>query len=57
MRIADHLTNEQKQQLNKTAPRTKKIRGNPTKERIDWEELMGMHMDRYTRKNGAWRRR
>lgn len=70
MRIADHLSKEQKQQLNKLCKSTstggfvnpvkKKIGGNIDYQHLsrkDIEELMGMNRDRYTRRNGAWRRK
>lgn len=61
MRFEDHLSKEQKQQVRKiqnstTKPKTKQKK----KERFsrkDLEELMGMHMDTYTRRNGAVRRK
>jgi hypothetical protein len=55
MRIADHLTKEQKQQMN----RMKSTRQKPPKlmNKKDWEELMGKNRDIYVRKNGALRRK
>ncbi|SDM17674.1 hypothetical protein [Bacillus sp. OK048] len=52
MRIEDHLTKEQKQQLEKLK--------SPNKEKLstkDIEELMGTRRDRYERRNGAVRRK
>jgi hypothetical protein len=49
MKIADHLSKEQKQKLNKM--RNKKF------SRRELEDLMGMKRDTYKRHNGAWRRK
>jgi hypothetical protein len=52
MRIEDHLTKEQKQQLEQMkSPRKKK------EEKVNWKEIMGMNRDTYTRRNGAVRRK
>jgi hypothetical protein len=56
MKLADHLTDEQKKQLRVKSPKNKKR----NKEKLttkDIEELMGMNRDRYERRNGAWRRK
>jgi hypothetical protein len=50
MKVADHLSKEQKQKLNKLG-KSEKL------SRRDLEELMGKHMDIYTRRNGAVRRK
>lgn len=55
MKITDHLTDKQKLKLKDIAVNKRK-----RKERLkqkDLEELMGMNRDRYTRKNGAVRRK
>lgn len=66
MKIVDFLSKEQKQQLNKMAadnkqkPITKRKIKPKKQEQLsqkDIEELMGMHMDTYTRRNGAVRRK
>jgi hypothetical protein len=52
MRIADQIPDKQKQQLEKMK--------SPKKEKLstkDIEELMGVHQDTYTRRNGAVRRK
>lgn len=55
MGIADHLTKEQKQQLNRIGYRKEK----PLNEmsRIDWEEIMGKNRDTYKRVREAVRRK
>jgi hypothetical protein len=66
MRIADHLSKEQKQQLSKITPKKKrkaKVQSKPKpkkKENLsfrDIEELMGTRRDTYERRNGAVRRK
>jgi hypothetical protein len=66
MRIADHLSKEQKQQLSKMTPKKKrkaKVQSKPKpnkKENLsfrDIEELMGTRRDTYERRNGAVRKR
>jgi hypothetical protein len=64
MRIADHLSKEQKQQLSKVTPKNKrkvKVQSKPKKKENlsfrDIEELMGTRRDTYERRNGAMRRR
>jgi hypothetical protein len=61
MRFEDHLTKEQKQQLRNIQHSTTKSKTKQKKKecfsRKDLEELMGLHMDTYTRRNGAWRRK
>jgi hypothetical protein len=62
MRIADHLSKEQKQQLNKMVskqkPRKAKVQLNPkpkNQEKVDWEDLMGSKNRGLRRKKGgAW---
>jgi hypothetical protein len=52
MKIADHLSDKQKQQLEQMkSPKKKK------QEKVNWKEIMGMNRDRYTRRNGAVRRK
>jgi hypothetical protein len=59
MRIADHLSKEQKQQLSKIQTPKKKRKAKPKpkkKENLsfrDIEELMGTRRDTYERRNGA----
>jgi hypothetical protein len=60
MRIADHLSKEQKQQLSKVTPKNKrkvKVQSKPKKKENlsfrDIEELMGTRRDTYERRNGA----
>jgi len=50
MRIGDRLSKEQKQQLNQLV-KSEKL------SRRELENLMGMYMDTYVRRNGAVRRR
>jgi hypothetical protein len=62
MRIADHLSKEQKQQLSKITPKKKrKTKPKPKKKENlsfrDIEELMGTRRDTYERRNGAVRRK
>lgn len=62
MRIGDHLSKEQKQQLNKLAtdhkqkPKTKSKKLENLSFR-DWEDIMGTRRDTFERKNGAMRRK
>lgn len=51
MKVAEHWSKEQKKQLNKVKSPQKKF------SKRELEELMGMHMDIYERKNGAIRRK
>ncbi|SMQ75930.1 hypothetical protein SAMN05444673_2572 [Bacillus sp. OV166] len=59
MRIADHLSKEQKQQLNKmrSSPKKKSRKKEEHLSQKDWEVLMGMNRDTYKRVNGAVRRK
>jgi hypothetical protein len=65
MKLADHLSKEQKQQLRKKyKPTTKSLTNSKTKQkkqehlsRRDWEDIMGVHRDTYERRNGAVRRK
>lgn len=65
MKIAGHLTKEQKRQLNKMASpkkkRKKKRMPKPKNEEKlsfrEWENIMGIHRDIYIRHNGAVRRK
>jgi hypothetical protein len=47
MRIADHLSEKEKQQL-------KKVK---SPEKVNWKEIMGMDRDTYKRVRGAVRRK
>jgi hypothetical protein len=55
MRIADCLTKEQKQQLNRMGARREKPPNEMT--RKDWEEIMGKNRDTYKRVHGKIKRR
>lgn len=55
MKIAECLTKDQKQQLNRMRSRREKPPNEMTKR--EWEELMGQNMDTYKRVRGAVRRR
>jgi hypothetical protein len=60
MRIADHLSKEQKQRLNKIAAPNKNRKHKKKVEQLsrrDWEDIMGVNRDTYTRRNGAVRRK
>ncbi|OCA84496.1 hypothetical protein A8F94_17535 [Bacillus sp. FJAT-27225] len=64
MRVADHLTSEQKQQLNRMAvpknkgrPRESVKKPKKKQECVNWPEIMGMNRDTYRRVNGAVRRK
>lgn len=62
MKIADHLSKEQKQKLNKVKSPKKKTSKpkQKKKEKLsfrDIEELMGTRRDTYERRNGAVRRK
>lgn len=50
MKLGERLSKEQKQQL-KELCKEEKI------SRKEWEEIMGVHMDTYVRRNGAVRRK
>jgi hypothetical protein len=53
MKIAEHLSDEQKQQLKNLKSPKKKHK----QEKVNWKEIMGMNRDVYTRRNGAVRRK
>lgn len=55
MKLEDHLSKESKQTLNKVKSPKKKKKRKP--EKVNWEEIMGMNRDTYTRRNGAIRRK
>jgi hypothetical protein len=60
MKIADHLSKEQKQKLSKITPKKKRKAKPKKKENLsfrDIEELMGTRRDTYERRNGAVRRK
>jgi hypothetical protein len=58
MRIADHLSEKEKQQLKKVkSPKKKSKKKKENLSFKDWEEIMGMNRDTYERKNGAVRRK
>jgi hypothetical protein len=48
MRIEDHLTKQQKQQLDKLKDK---------EEKVNWPEIMGMNRDTYKRVSGSVRRK
>jgi hypothetical protein len=52
MKIADHLSTEQKQQLdNMNTP--KKKRKKKKEEKVNWIDIMGMNRDRFGRGRGG----
>lgn len=55
MKIAECLTKEEKQQLNRLRSRREKPPNEMT--RKDWEEIMGKNMDTYKRVRGAVRKK
>lgn len=60
MKIADRIPKEQKQQLEKLKSPKKKKRKKKKKENLsfkDWQDIMGMNRDIYSRHNGAMRRK
>lgn len=57
MKIADHLSKEQKQKLNKVKSPKKKKKKKEILSFRDIEELMGTRRDTYERRNGAVRRK
>lgn len=57
MRIADMLPEEQKKQLNQNHRHKKEKKTKKKLTQKELEELMGMNMDIYERRNGAIRRK
>jgi len=58
MKIADHLSKEQKQKLDKVkSPKKKRKKKKEILSFRDIEELMGTRRDTYERRNGAVRRK
>lgn len=62
MKVADLISRETKQQINRIASSKKKHKKKKHKSREqlsirDIENLMGMHMDTYERRRGALRRK
>jgi hypothetical protein len=60
MRFEDHLSREQRQQLNKMRPKPAKRKSKRKQEHLsrrEWEDIMGVHRDTYERRNGAVRRK
>jgi hypothetical protein len=72
MKLIDHLSKEQIKQLNDVKSPKKAFNEDDVyrefnvpgylvhelkKEKVNWEEIMGMNRDIYTRKNGAVRRK
>jgi hypothetical protein len=63
MRFADHLSKEQKQQLNKLGKLPEKnLQKTKQKKKENlsfrgWEDIMGTRRDTYERRNGAVRRK
>lgn len=55
MRIVDHLTEKEKQQLNDLKSPKKKRK--KKQEKVNWKEIMGMDRDIYKRVRGAVRRK
>jgi hypothetical protein len=56
MRIEDHLSKEQKQQLNNIGKKKKQKRKRK-QAKVNWKEIMGVYRDTYERRNGAVRRK
>ena len=50
MKFADHVSPEQKKQLNK-------VKSPKKEEKVNWVEIMGMNRDTYKRHKGAVRRK
>ncbi|MED3563456.1 hypothetical protein [Bacillus xiapuensis] len=60
MKLIDQLSKEQIRQLNKLKeqlPKKKQKKKKREQEKVNWEDLMGMNRDIYTRRNGAVRRK
>lgn len=57
MKFADHLSKEQKKQLDNINTPKKKQQKKKKEEKVNWHEIMGMNRDRYGRRNGAVRRK
>jgi predicted DNA-binding antitoxin AbrB/MazE fold protein len=59
VRIVVHLSKEQREQLDNLKSPGNKIKKKCERRlrRRDWEEIMVLNMDTYTRRNGAIRRR
>lgn len=55
IKLAEHLSKEQKQELYRLQSKQKKPPNEMT--RRDWEEIMGKNRDTYKRVNGAVRKR
>ncbi|WP_139193030.1 hypothetical protein [Anaerobacillus alkalilacustris] len=61
MKLSDHLSNEQRDQMNsmrKSKPKPQQPKPKKKKEKVNWADLMGMNRDRFCRgKGGAMRRK
>lgn len=57
MRLADHLSEEDKKKLTNSKPRKKTKRRVNKMSQKDWEEVMGVNRDTFKRHKGAIRRR
>jgi hypothetical protein len=58
MKIADHLSKDTKQKLNKVkSPKKKRKKKQEHLSFRDWEDIMGTRRDTYERRNGAVRRK
>jgi hypothetical protein len=63
MKIEDHLSKEQKQQLKKMVDsssknkKSKPKKKKPKQEKVNWKEIMGMNRDIYGRGPGGAMRR
>jgi hypothetical protein len=53
MKFADHLSKEQRQQLEKLKS-SKKRKKKEHLSRREWVDIMGMKRQTYYKKNGAW---
>ncbi|MEC2074575.1 hypothetical protein [Metabacillus fastidiosus] len=62
MQLRDHLSSEQKRQLNQLVKavhtsKQKERDKEDQEEKVNWPEIMGMNRDTYKRKRGAIRRK
>jgi hypothetical protein len=60
MKFEDHLSKEQRQQLNKMRTKPSKRKTKRKQEHLsrrEWEDIMGVYRATYERRNGAVRRK
>lgn len=57
MRIVDHLSEEQLKKLHVKRKDPPEPKMKPHHERVDWNDIMGVNRDIYTRKGGAIRKK